>query len=87
MIDRGDMLSTVDIIEVLAIDLIGIVPDDEEIIVSTNRGVPVSFENNSNSGMAFRNIARRLEGDDVPFMTLKDSGSFFKRLVKFMRQT
>lgn len=87
MVDRGDMLSTVDIIEVLAIDLIGIVPDDEEIIVSTNRGVPVSFENNSNSGMAFRNIARRIEGEDVPFMPLKDSSGFFKRLVKFMRQT
>lgn len=86
MIDRGDMLSTVDVIEVLAIDLIGIVPDDEEIIVSTNRGVPVSLENNSLSGMAFRNIARRLEGEDVPFMTLKDSSGFFKRLVKFMRQ-
>lgn len=87
MIDRGDMLSTADIIEILAIDLIGIVPDAEEIIVATNRGVPVAFENNSQAGTAFRNIARRIEGEDVPFMSLKDSSGFLKRLVKFMRQT
>jgi septum site-determining protein MinD len=86
MVERGDMLSTADIIEILAITLIGIVPDDEAIIVSTNRGVPLAFENNSNAGLAYRNIARRLEGEEVPFMSIKGSGSFFKRLVKFMRQ-
>jgi len=86
MVDRGDMLSTVDIIEILAIDLIGIVPDDEDIIVSTNRGVPVAFENNSSAGTAFRNIARRIEGEEVPFMALKDQAGFFKRLVKLVRQ-
>lgn len=86
MIDRGDMLSTADIIEILAIDLIGIIPDDEAIIVSTNRGVPLAFEDNSYAGQAFRNIARRLEGANVPFLPLKDAEGFFKRLVKFMRQ-
>ena len=86
MVDRGDMLSTVDIIEILAIDLIGIVPDDEDIIVSTNRGVPVAFENNSSAGTAFRNIARRIEGEEVPFMALKDQAGFVKRLVKLVRQ-
>ena len=87
MVDRGDMLSTADIIEILAIDIIGIVPDDEVIIVSTNRGLPAAFDNKSAAGTAFRNIARRLEGEDVPFMTLKDSGGFFKRLVKLVRQS
>ena len=87
MVDRGDMLSTVDIIEILAIDLIGIVPDDEDIIVSTNRGVPAAFENNSAAGTAFRNIARRIDGEEVPFMALKEQGGFFKRLVKLVRQS
>ena len=87
MIDRGDMLSTADIIEILAIDLIGIVPDAEEIIISTNRGVPVAFENNSLAGAAFRNIARRIEGEDVPFLELRDSSGLLKRLVKFLKQT
>ena len=86
MVDRGDMLSTADIIEILAIDLIGIVPDDEDIIVSTNRGVPAAFENNSVAGTAFRNIARRIDGEDVPFMALKEHGGFFRRLVKLVRQ-
>jgi septum site-determining protein MinD len=85
MVNRGDMLSTSDIIEILAIDLIGIVPDAEEIIVSTNRGVPVAFENNSRAGAAFRNIARRIEGDDVPFLALKDSSGFLKRIASFVK--
>jgi septum site-determining protein MinD len=86
MVDRGDMLSTADIIEILAINLIGIIPDDETIIVSTNRGIPVAFENGSGAGLGYRNIARRLEGEDVPFQPVKESGNFFRRLVRFVRQ-
>ena len=70
MVQRGDMLNTADVLDVLAIELLGIVPEDEAIIVSTNRGVPAVMENNSRAGKAFSNIAARLLGDDVPFMNL-----------------
>lgn len=86
MVNRGDMLSTADIIEILAINLLGIVPDDEAIIVSTNRGVPAAFENNSRAAVGYRNIARRLEGEDVPFQPLKEPTNIFQKLVRFVRQ-
>jgi septum site-determining protein MinD len=86
MVNRGDMLSTADIIEILAINLLGIVPDDEAIIVSTNRGVPAAFENNSGAAVGYRNIARRLEGEDVPFQPLREPANIFQRLMRFVRQ-
>jgi len=83
MVKRGDMLHTDDVLDVLAVDLIGVVPDDEAIITSTNRGKPASMENGSSAGQAFRNIARRLNGEDIPLMELKDENeSFLKRLSK-----
>lgn len=85
MVKRGDMLSTEDVLEILAIDLIGIVPDDENIIVTTNRGNPAAMENNSQAGQAYRNIAARLLGQDVPFMVLKDNEGFLQRLGKLFR--
>jgi septum site-determining protein MinD len=85
MVKRGDMLDTEDVIEILAIDLIGIVPEDEAIIISTNKGVPVALDNKGQAGLAFRNIAHRLLGEDVPFMTLKDTSGFLRRLARFVR--
>ena len=71
MVRRGDMMNVDDIIEILAIHLVGIVPDDEEIIISTNRGEPVVLYDKARTGEAFRDIARRLEGEELP---LKDFG-------------
>jgi septum site-determining protein MinD len=85
MVKRGDMLSTEDVIDVLAINLIGIVPDDETIIISTNQGRPVVMENGSLAGQAFRNISRRLMGHEVPFVQFEDNSSFIKRLTKFFK--
>jgi septum site-determining protein MinD len=87
MVQRGDMLDTVDVIDVLAIDLLGVVPDDESIIVFTNRGVPAVMENNSRAGQAFRNIAGRLLGQDIPFMEMEASPSWLQRLSRMMRRT
>ncbi|MDX1521297.1 MAG: septum site-determining protein MinD [Anaerolineae bacterium] len=78
MIKRGDMLNTDDVVDILAIKLIGIVPDDETIITSTNRGRPVVMEENAMAGQAFRNIARRLQGQDVPFVNLEQNASFMQ---------
>jgi septum site-determining protein MinD len=83
MVQRGDMLDTTDVIDVLAIDLLGVVPDDESIIVSTNRGLPAAMENNSRAGQAFRNIAGRLLGQDIPFMELEVS-SWLERLSRLV---
>ena len=85
MVKRGDMLSVEDVLEVLAINLIGIVPDDESIIVTTNRGSPAAMDGNTQAGQAYRNIAARLLGEDVPLMVLKDRNTFMNRLRGLIR--
>jgi septum site-determining protein MinD len=85
MVRREDMLNTSDVVELLAIDLIGIVPEDEYIIVSTNRGRPAAMDNSSPAGQAFRNIARRVMGEDVPFMAIRESPGLLERLARLMR--
>lgn len=82
MVKNHDMLSAEDVIDLLAIRLIGIVPEDETVIVGTNRGMPIALEQKSLAGQAFRNIARRLKGEDVPFMELDNRGSLWARLQR-----
>jgi septum site-determining protein MinD len=82
---RGDMLNTEDVLELLAIDLIGVIPEDESVVVASNRGQPVTFSNNSKAGQAFRNIAKRLLGEEVPFMDLESGNNFFNKIAKMMK--
>jgi septum site-determining protein MinD len=85
LVRRGEMLSTSDVVELLAIDLIGVIPEDQAVLVAANRGQPLAFSRNSSpAGQAFHNIARRLLGHDVPFMVLREP-SMIKRLFGFMR--
>jgi septum site-determining protein MinD len=84
MVRRGEMLSPEDVLELLAVELIGMIPEDENIVTSTNRGIPVSLNGKSRAGQAFRNIARRLNGETVPFMEMEDDG-FFGRLKRLIR--
>jgi septum site-determining protein MinD len=86
LVQRGDMLDTDDVVDLLAIDLLGIVPNDDNIIVFTNRGVPVVLENNSRAGQAFRNIAGRLLGQDIPFLEMETSSSWLQRLTRLVRR-
>ena len=79
MVKRREMMDIEDVLDILHIDLLGVVPDDEAIIISTNKGEPIAFDNNSKAGQAYRNIARRLEGEGVPFQSF-DNPSFFQRL-------
>ncbi|MCL6591160.1 MAG: septum site-determining protein MinD [Firmicutes bacterium] len=84
MVRRGDMMDVNDVNDILAINLIGVVPDDEGIIISTNKGEPAVLDSNSKAGTAFRNIVARLEGEEVPFMSLDyDMGIIdkLKRLI------
>jgi septum site-determining protein MinD len=79
MVKRGDMMTIDDIIDILAIGLIGVVPDDEKIIVSTNRGEPAINDDKSLAGQAYRNIVKRIMGEEVPFTNFdEDSGFIFK---------
>jgi septum site-determining protein MinD len=85
MVRRGEMLDIADVVELLAIDLIGIVPEEPEILVSANRGRPVALSpDGSLAGQAFHNIARRMQGEDVPFLTLREQ-SVLGRIFGFMR--
>jgi septum site-determining protein MinD len=84
MVRRGEMLSAADVLELLAIDLIGMIPEDEHIVTSTNRGMPVALNGKSRAGQAFRNIARRLQGEDVPFLDMEEM-NFFGRLTRLIR--
>ena len=70
MVKRGDMLDTFDVIEFLAVDLIGVVPDDESVIVAANKGIPLAYDQSSMASRAFHNIARRLTGETVPFLPI-----------------
>jgi septum site-determining protein MinD len=85
MVRRGQMLSTEDVVELLAIDLLGIVPEDKEIVISTNQGMPVALDGRSPAGQAFRNIAGRLLGQDIPLMALKGSTGVLDRLTRLIR--
>jgi septum site-determining protein MinD len=70
------------VLDLLAVRLLGIVPEDQTVIVGTNRGTPIALEAKSMAGQAFRNIAQRLLGYDVPFMELDHKGGFWGRIQR-----
>ncbi|HZZ64164.1 MAG TPA: septum site-determining protein MinD [Candidatus Baltobacteraceae bacterium] len=80
MVRAGDMLSVEDVCEILSAELLGIVPDDEEVIDTTNRGEPIVLGETSRLRGIYEKIARRLEGELVPFTNLESTG-FFGRLL------
>lgn len=84
MVKKGDMMGIDDMIDILAIKLIGVVPDDETIIVSTNRGEPAVLDQNSRAGQAYRNITRRISGEEVPFMDLEANDGLMNKLKKLI---
>jgi septum site-determining protein MinD len=87
MVQANDMMSVQDVQEILSVPLIGVIPDDERVIVSTNRGEPlVLSEDSSLPGMAFNNIARRLEGEKVDFIDLNAAyDNIFTRIRRFFK--
>ncbi len=86
MVDRGDMMSMDDVTEILAVDIIGVVPDDESIVVQTNKGEPAVTVENSRAGQAYRNITRRILGEDVPIMQLKQEKTFMDKLKSLFQR-
>ena len=83
MVKRGDMMSKEDVVDILAIDLLGIVPDDENIVIATNQGEPL-VGTDCQSGTAFMNICKRIIGENIPFVEFEADG-FFARLMKAIR--
>ena len=77
LVNRGDMMTSDDVVEILAVDLIGVVPDDENIVISTNKGEPL-VGTDCLSGKAYMNICNRIIGEEVPFLDLNVKQGFFR---------
>ena len=76
MVARGDMLSVEDVVEILGLKPIGIIPEDEQVLISTNQGEPLVLKGTSPAALAYMDTARRIRGEEVPFRNLEDSQGF-----------
>jgi len=85
MVRRGDMLDIPDILDILAIELLGTIPEDESIVVTSNRGELAALQATSPAGQEYKNIARRLLGEEVPMLPLEEDKGFFKWLARLFK--
>ncbi|MCI8453647.1 MAG: septum site-determining protein MinD [Lachnospiraceae bacterium] len=85
MVRRGDMMSLEDVTDILGIPVLGAVPDDEEVVISTNQGEPLVGVN-SFAGQAYLNICKRVLGQEVPLMELERSKSLFTRFAGLLKR-
>lgn len=85
MVRRGDMMSIEDVTDILGIPILGAVPDDEEIVVSTNQGEPLVGMNNF-AGQAYLNICKRVLGQEVPMMELERNKGFLTRFAGLLKR-
>lgn len=84
MVKSGDMMDVEDVKDVLAIDLIGIIPDEQSIIISTNRGEPVVKNENTIASKSYKNIAERIQGKETPFLDLNVTENKFMKIFKII---
>ncbi|MDE2749034.1 MAG: septum site-determining protein MinD [Chloroflexota bacterium] len=84
LVKKGEMLSSEDVFDILGLTIIGIIPEDELVLSASNSGIPVTLNLQSKAGMAFNNVARRVIGEDVPFMNLDENRGIFQRLVRLL---
>lgn len=87
MMRRGEMMDIEDVLDILDVPLVGIVPDERDIVVASNRGDPVAGLENSQSGQAYRNIAKRLMGEETPYLDLGGRPSLLQRFAGLFRAT
>lgn len=85
MVQRGDMMSIADVVEILAIDLIGAVPDDENIVISTNNGEPL-VGSDTLAGQAYLNICKRIMGEDIPLLDLSNKSSLWSKIAGIFKR-
>lgn len=83
MVKRRDMLDVDDVLEQLKVELLGVIPDDEAIIVATNKGIPVVMDEKSKAGRAFRDVAARIMGEDVPMAAAAEEEDWFTRIIRW----
>ena len=83
LIEQNDMMSVDDVVEILSCDLIGVIPEDTGIITSTNKGEPIVNDEEALAGKAYRNVAHRIMGEDVPLLDLTVKESFFDKIKNF----
>lgn len=86
MVKRGDMLSIDDVLELLGIELLGIVPDDENVVISTNKGEPIVKDEKAKSGLAYQNIVKRILGETVPLLSLEDKKGILNKISKIFKK-
>lgn len=79
MVKKGDMMSAADVVDILSVPLIGIVPDDENVVIATNQGEPL-VGSDSPAGKAYWNICNRIIGEEIPFLNEHKSFSFWTRV-------
>ena len=82
MVRRGEMMKVEDVTDILAVNLIGAVPDDEQIVISTNQGEPL-VGSDCLAGKAYANISRRITGEEVPFLNLEEKQGVFGKIKEF----
>ena len=85
MVKRGDMMSVEDVSDILAVPLIGILPDDEQVVIGTNQGEPV-IGLDSKAGKGYLNICKRITGTEVSFMNLDTGKGLFSRISHAFRK-
>ena len=79
MVRRGEMMSVEDVVEILAVNLIGAVPDEEEVVISTNQGEPLAGDDTL-AGQAFFNVCRRILGEEVPLLEFEQTTGFLSKI-------
>ena len=85
MVKKGDMMSLDDVVDILSINLIGAVPDDENIVISTNNGEPL-VGSDALAGKAYMNICKRILGEEVPLLDLSGKSSFWSKLASLFKK-
>lgn len=83
MIKTNDMMSVEDVLDILSINLLGVIPEDTGIITSTNKGEPIVNDEKSKAGQAYLNVAKRIMGEEVPFLDLEDPPTWMDKVKNF----
>lgn len=86
MVKRGDMMTVDDVVDILSVSLIGVVPDDENVVIATNQGEPL-VGNHTQAGRAYKNICTRLLGQDAPYLNLDHSISFWTKVTGIFQKS
>ena len=86
LIKTNDMMSVEDVVEILSAELIGVIPEDTGVITSTNKGEPIVNDEKSLAGQAYLNVARRIQGEDVPFLDIDQPKNIIEKIKKFTKK-